>query len=81
MMQSVAISTAAFVGTCQLCKEPTTGQFDSDEHADQGYFIMECVNCHAKYRCETHLDTYLGISLWVQPAKKEGSNENQSKSY
>jgi DNA-directed RNA polymerase subunit RPC12/RpoP len=41
----VTIATAAFVGTCLRCKQPTTGSYDSDYDA---YLRMECVNCGFK---------------------------------
>lgn len=54
MISKLFVSVAGFIGACELCHEPTSGHFDSDEnHLDindqhSAWVEMECVNCHAK---------------------------------
>lgn len=42
------VSSAWVVGECSKCRQPTTGEFISDEYQ----FELKCVSC-------SHVDTYI----------------------
>jgi len=55
----LSVTSAFLVGSCPVCGEPTTGQYDSGERADT---YLECVSCKHKENIRNIIQT--GIIEW-----------------